>query len=49
MLINGIYVKLKIGGNKMTKVLTVIKKVILTIVGVAYFIFTLAMTILLLN
>lgn len=33
----------------MTKVLTVIKKVILTIVGVAYFIFALAMTILLLN
>ena len=42
-------VKLKIGGNKMTKVLTIIKKVILTIVGVAYFIFALAMTILLLN
>ena len=33
----------------MTKVLTIIKKVILTIVGVAYFIFALAMTILLLN
>jgi hypothetical protein len=33
----------------MTKVLTVIKKVILTIVGVAYFLFALAMTILLLN